>query len=174
LAASGTASATGAGAATVAVRAAVAPFGPFGFFGGPAGGAGAAAGAACAGIDSATLCASLWPGAAGAACGASTTIRSPPSVIWSPSFSAPRETFLPLTKVPSALPMSMMEIAPSGATSMTEWMREIFSSSRQRWAVASRPILMISRVKCSVRTSSFPRKTLSVMGVGMIEGGPAG
>ena len=82
------------------------------------------------------------------------TIRRPPSVIWSPERSAPRLTFLPLTNVPSALPMSMIEMAPSGATSMTEWMREIFSSSRQRCAEASRPILMISRLNCSLRTSS--------------------
>src|SRR6266511_1333912 len=156
-----------AGTRAAAVRAApFVPFVPFVFFG--AAGAGAAA---CAGIDTATFCASFDPAPATAS-RPSTTMRRPPSVIWSPSFSAPRETFLPLTKVPSALPMSMIEIAPSGATSMTEWMREIFSSSRQRWAEARRPILMISRVNCSVRTSSVPRKTLRMRDVGKIERSP--
>ena len=41
--------------------------------------------------------------------------------------------------------MSMIDSFPSGATSMTEWMRLTLSSSRQRWAEASRPILMMSR-----------------------------
>ena len=54
-------------------------------------------------------------------------------------------TRFPLTKVPSTLPMSMIDSFPSGATSMTEWMRLTLSSSRQRWAEASRPILMMSR-----------------------------
>src|SRR5512138_930194 len=67
--------------------------------------------------------------------------------------------------------MSMIERFPSGDTSITEWMREIFSSSRHRCAEASRPILMISRLNCSLRTSSSPRKTLRVIGVGMGGGG---
>jgi uncharacterized membrane protein (DUF4010 family) len=106
------------------------------------------------------------PGASAVA--PSTTMRRPPSVIWSPARSAPRLTFLPLTKVPSALPMSMMEMAPSGETSITEWMRETFSSSSTRCADARRPILMISRLNCSLRTSSLPRNTLRVMGVAMV------
>jgi hypothetical protein len=41
--------------------------------------------------------------------------------------------------------MSMIDRLPSGATSITEWMRETFSSSRHRCAEESRPILMMSR-----------------------------
>src|SRR5512141_1451222 len=70
--------------------------------------------------------------------------------------------------------MSMMEGFPSGDTSITEWIREIFSSSRQRCAEASRPILMISRLNCSLRTRSSPRKTLRGIGVGMVGGGLQG
>jgi hypothetical protein len=55
-----------------------------------------------------------------------------PTRISSPNDREPLLTFLPLTKVPSTLPMSMMESFPSGATSMTEWMRLTLSSSRQR------------------------------------------
>ena len=104
----------------------------------------------------------VWTGAAAAGAGpwaavaasaaaaravapSSTLIIVLPTRISSPNDRAPLFTRLPLTKVPSTLPMSMIDSLPSGATSMTEWMRLTLSSSRQRWAEARRPILMMSR-----------------------------
>jgi hypothetical protein len=82
--------------------------------------------------------------AARAAAPSSTLISVLPIRISSPNDKVPLLTLFPLTKVP-APPTSMMNSLPSGVTSMTEWMRLTLSSSRQRWAVARRPILMMSR-----------------------------
>ena len=83
--------------------------------------------------------------AARAAAPSSTLMSVLPTRISSPKDRVPLLTRLPLTQVPSTLPMSMIDSFPSGATSMTEWMRLTLSSSRQRWAEVSRPILMMSR-----------------------------
>lgn len=57
---------------------------------------------------------------------------------------------------------------PPVLVSITEWMRETLSSSRQRFAADRRPILMMSRLKSRVPTRDFPLKILSVSGVGMV------
>ena len=120
MAAAGAAGATVAAAGTRAARGAGAGAGE---------GAGAAVGTGAAGTGAATAPPST-----------TRAMRSPPTVSWSPALMGLRETLRPLTNVPSALPMSMTEMAPSAATSITAWMRETRSSSSGRCAVASRPI----------------------------------
>jgi hypothetical protein len=63
--------------------------------------------------------------------------------------------------------MSMIDREPSAETSITEWIRLTFSSSRHRCAEDRRPILMMSRSKSFEVTRLSPLKTLSVRGTAM-------